>query len=99
MAETTHYAPAAVFEMMYSAMLVLEINLLGSTLHEQRLKGMEATALLDKLIGAIEVAIVAFDVRKTLPPRQSGCSPTPGHLSAAIRKPNRAGTWLGQPAR
>ncbi len=46
--------------------LVLEINLLGSSLHEQRLKGMEATALLDKLIGAIEVAIVAFDSEKTL---------------------------------
>ena len=46
--------------------LVFEINALGGTLHEQRLKAMEATALLDKLIGAIEVAIIAFDADKTL---------------------------------
>ncbi len=41
--------------------LVHEINSLGSTLHEQRLRALEATALLDKLIGAIDVAILAFD--------------------------------------
>lgn len=41
--------------------LVGEINELGRTLHEQRLRAMEATALLDKLIGAIDVAVLAFD--------------------------------------
>jgi len=41
--------------------LVNEINALGSTLHEQRLRALEATALLDKLIGGIDVAVLAFD--------------------------------------
>ncbi|HZF27120.1 MAG TPA: ATP-binding protein [Steroidobacteraceae bacterium] len=38
-----------------------EINDLGRTLHEQRLKAMEATALLEKLINSIDVAVFAFD--------------------------------------
>lgn len=41
--------------------LVHEINSLGDTLHQQRLRAMEATALLDKLINAINVAVLAFD--------------------------------------
>lgn len=41
--------------------LVHEINSLGNTLHGQRLRAMEATALLDKLIGAIDIAVLAFD--------------------------------------
>jgi nitrogen fixation/metabolism regulation signal transduction histidine kinase len=41
--------------------LVGEINDLGRTLHEQRLRAMEATALLDKLVGAIDVSVLAFD--------------------------------------
>src|SRR5262245_29342322 len=38
-----------------------EINDLGKTLHQQRLKAMEATALLEKLINSIDVAVFAFD--------------------------------------
>ena len=41
--------------------LVGEVNDLGRTLHEQRLRAMEATALLDKLVAAIDVAVLAFD--------------------------------------
>lgn len=41
--------------------LVGEINDLGHTLHDQRLRAMEATALLDRLIGAIDVSVLAFD--------------------------------------
>jgi len=41
--------------------LVNETVWLGGTLHEQRLKAIEATALLDRLIGAIGVAVLAFD--------------------------------------
>jgi two-component system, NtrC family, nitrogen regulation sensor histidine kinase NtrY len=41
--------------------LASEINDLGRTLHEQRLKAMEATALLEKLINSIDVAVFAFD--------------------------------------
>src|SRR5689334_15392851 len=41
--------------------LVNETVWLGGTLHEQRLRAIEATALLDKLIGAIGVAVLAFD--------------------------------------
>lgn len=41
--------------------LVGEVNELGRTLHQQRLRAMEATALLDKLVGSIDVAVMAFD--------------------------------------
>lgn len=41
--------------------LVNEINALGTTLHEQRLRALEATALLDKLVSGIDVAVLAFD--------------------------------------
>jgi nitrogen fixation/metabolism regulation signal transduction histidine kinase len=41
--------------------LVHEINSLGDTLHQQRLQALEATALLDKLINAIDIAVLAFD--------------------------------------
>jgi len=41
--------------------LVNEINSLGTTLHEQRLRALEATALLDKLVTGIDVAVLAFD--------------------------------------
>jgi two-component system nitrogen regulation sensor histidine kinase NtrY len=41
--------------------LVHEINSLGDTLRQQRLRALEATALLDKLINAIDVAVLAFD--------------------------------------
>ena len=41
--------------------LVHEINSLGRTLHEQRLRAVEASALLEKLIGAIDVTVLAFD--------------------------------------
>ena len=41
--------------------LVHEINSLGDTLHQQRLQALEATALLDKLISAIDIAVLAFD--------------------------------------
>lgn len=41
--------------------LAREINELGNTLLRQRLRAMEATALVEKLIAAIEVAVLAFD--------------------------------------
>jgi nitrogen fixation/metabolism regulation signal transduction histidine kinase len=41
--------------------LVNEINSLGATLHEQRLRALEATALLEKLVETIDVAVLAFD--------------------------------------
>src|SRR3569833_1964112 len=41
--------------------LVHEINSLGDTLHQQRLQALEATALLAKLINAIDIAVLAFD--------------------------------------
>src|ERR1700722_17897596 len=38
-----------------------EINALGSALREQRLGAMEASALLDQVMAAIDVAVFAFD--------------------------------------
>lgn len=46
--------------------LVNEINSLGTTLHEQRLRALEATALLDKLVSGIDVAVLAFDTAHRL---------------------------------
>jgi len=56
--------------------LVHEINSLGVTLHQQRLQAMEATALLEKLIGAISVAVLAFDTERKLRVR----NPAAAHL-------------------
>jgi two-component system nitrogen regulation sensor histidine kinase NtrY len=41
--------------------VVREINALGTTLREQRLAAMEATALLRKVMAAIDVAVLTFD--------------------------------------
>lgn len=46
--------------------LVNEVNSLGSTLHQQRLRALEATALLDKLVSGIDVAVLAFDATHRL---------------------------------
>lgn len=46
--------------------LANEINALGATLHEQRLRALEATALLDKLVSGIDVAVLAFDTAHRL---------------------------------
>jgi nitrogen fixation/metabolism regulation signal transduction histidine kinase len=43
-----------------------QINEMAETLHEQRLGAMEATALLQKVISEIDVAIFAFDARGLL---------------------------------
>ncbi|HVW84756.1 MAG TPA: hypothetical protein VHB50_08740, partial [Bryobacteraceae bacterium] len=43
-----------------------QINDMAETLHEQRLGAMEATALLQKVISEIDVAIFAFDSRGLL---------------------------------
>jgi two-component system nitrogen regulation sensor histidine kinase NtrY len=43
-----------------------EVNAIGSTLREQRLGEMEATALLHRVIEEVEVAIFAFDDRDRL---------------------------------
>jgi two-component system nitrogen regulation sensor histidine kinase NtrY len=46
--------------------LAHEINTLGNTLRQQRLRAMEATALLEKLIAAIDMAILVFNERGQL---------------------------------
>lgn len=43
-----------------------QVNEMAETLHEQRLGAMEATALLQKVISEIDVAIFAFDSRDLL---------------------------------
>jgi hypothetical protein len=39
-----------------------EINALGATLHRQRAEAIESTALLTSVMGAIDVAVFAFDM-------------------------------------
>ena len=46
--------------------LALELNELSSTLREQRLGALEATALLRKVMGEIDVAVFTFDERNKL---------------------------------
>ncbi len=46
--------------------VVLEVNALGTTLREQRLGALEATALLSKVMEEIDVAVLAFDGRQSL---------------------------------
>jgi nitrogen fixation/metabolism regulation signal transduction histidine kinase len=41
--------------------LVLEANRLGATLRSQRFEALEASALLDKVLAEIDVAVLAFD--------------------------------------
>lgn len=41
--------------------VLLEVNALGETLHQQRLSAVEATALLSNVMGEIDVALFAFD--------------------------------------
>jgi signal transduction histidine kinase len=41
--------------------VLLEVNALASTLRQQRLGALEATALLSKVMGEIDVAVFAFD--------------------------------------
>jgi two-component system nitrogen regulation sensor histidine kinase NtrY len=46
--------------------VMAEINALGATLQEQRLGAVEATALLDKVVQEIDVAVFAFDGNRIL---------------------------------
>src|SRR5262245_17722557 len=43
-----------------------EINALGDTLQRQRTEAVESTALLQSVMGAIDVAVFAFDMNETL---------------------------------
>lgn len=46
--------------------VILEVNALGETLHEQRLGALEATTLLRTVMAEIDVAIFAFDLDERL---------------------------------
>lgn len=46
--------------------VMLEVNALGSTLREQRLGALEATALLRKVMAEIDVAVFTFDAEQRL---------------------------------
>ena len=54
-----------------------EINSLGDTLQRQRSEAVESTALLTSVMGAIDVAVFAFDMDEEAgarqPRRRSGC--------------------------
>jgi two-component system, NtrC family, nitrogen regulation sensor histidine kinase NtrY len=43
-------------------LVMTEINALGATLHRQRAEAIESTALLTSVMGAIDVAVFAFDM-------------------------------------
>ena len=43
-----------------------EVNLLGRTLHQQRLKALEATALLQRVMVEIDLAVLTFDGEQRL---------------------------------
>ena len=57
-----------------------EINALGDTLQRQRTEAVESTALLQSVMGAIDVAVFAFDMDEHWcwsTRRPSGCSASP----------------------
>ncbi len=47
-------------------LVMIEINALGDTLQRQRAEAVESTALLTSVMGAIDVAVFAFDMDETL---------------------------------
>jgi PAS domain S-box-containing protein len=47
-------------------LVMLEVNALGETLHRQRAEAVESTALLTSVMGAIDVAVFAFDMSEHL---------------------------------
>lgn len=47
-------------------LVMTEINALGDTLHRQRAEAIESTALLTSVMGAIDVAVFAFDMDERL---------------------------------
>src|SRR5215471_8822779 len=47
-------------------LVMKEINSLGDTLQRQRSEAVESTALLTSVMGAIDVAVFAFDMHETL---------------------------------
>jgi two-component system nitrogen regulation sensor histidine kinase NtrY len=47
-------------------LVMVEINALGDTLQRQRAEAIESTALLRSVMGAIDVAVFAFDLDETL---------------------------------
>ncbi|MGH9490489.1 MAG: sensor histidine kinase [Terriglobales bacterium] len=70
--------------------VLFEVNTLGATLREQRLGAMEATALLERIMAEVDVAVFAFNPDRLL----SLVNPTGERLLAA-----RAEQVLGRPAR
>jgi nitrogen fixation/metabolism regulation signal transduction histidine kinase len=46
--------------------VMVEVNTLGHTLHDQRLEALEASTLLRKVIAEIDIAVFAFDPRRCL---------------------------------
>lgn len=70
--------------------VLFEVNTLGATLREQRLGAMEATALLEKIMAEVDVAVFAFNPDRQL----SLVNPAGERLLAAS-----AESLLGQSAR
>lgn len=46
--------------------VIAEVNLLGRTLHDQRLQALEASVLLEKVIAEVDIAVFAFDAQRRL---------------------------------
>jgi nitrogen fixation/metabolism regulation signal transduction histidine kinase len=71
-------------------LVIKEINSLGDTLQRQRSEAVESTALLTSVMGAIDVAVFAFDMDEHL---------VLANPAAERLLNRRAGEILGQPAR
>lgn len=46
--------------------VMVEVNMLGNTLHGQRLRALEAGMLLNKIVAEIDLAVFAFDAARSL---------------------------------
>ena len=71
--------------------VLIEVNALAETLHEQRLGAVEATALLRTVMEQVDVAVFAFDPDRAPAHRQSHGRAADGPQHGADARPHRRG--------
>ena len=71
--------------------VLIEVNELAETLHEQRLGAVEATALLRTVMEQVDVAVFAFDPDRAPAHRQSHRRAADGPQHGADARPHRRG--------
>ena len=71
-------------------LVMFELNILTDELKERRLGALEATALLQRVMAEIDVAVFAFD-------QDAGPAPGERQRRASARPSRRSGCWVAAP--